>query len=116
MKKKRFLGYLTTEKLPSETRNFWKLATRGTEPQTYDGLEKFLDGKCHALEAANLSMPPAATLTQPCFTTCQNSQHSFKTVTTQLQHQRRNIRSQLLVLQWHSQAAPQPEVQGCHSS
>ena len=39
---------------------------------------------------------------------------AFTIVTTQLQRQRRNIRSQMRVLQWHSQATPLTEVQGSH--
>ena len=94
-----FLVYLITEKLPAEIRNFWELSTRGTEPQTYDDLKKFLDARCQALEAATLSTPPPSSSTQTRFTTRQNSQPS--------QSQRSYnvnvaISEVMRVLQWHS--------------
>ena len=67
-----FLVYLITEKLPAETRKFWELSTPGTCPQTYNDLKKFLEARCLALEAANLSTSSPST--QVRFVSRQGSQ------------------------------------------
>ena len=82
-----FLVYLVTKKFPADTRKFWELSTPGTDPQTYNDLEKLPETRCLALEASTLSAPTISS--QHRFTTRQNnnqqmhsSQRNYNTKTT----------------------------------
>ena len=47
-----FFVYLIAEKLPTETRKFWELSSKGKELQTYQELKTFLEERVQALESA----------------------------------------------------------------
>ena len=47
-----FFVYLIAEKLPTDTRKFWELSSKGKELQTYQELKTFLEERVQALESA----------------------------------------------------------------
>ena len=47
-----FFVYLIAEKLPTETRKFWELSSKGKEIQTYQEIKTFLEERVQALESA----------------------------------------------------------------
>ena len=87
------------------TFNSWSRTADLRRPQEVSRCQMPGPGSSYPLNADNFNTTPL----------CNSSEQStFTIIPTQLQHQRRNIRSQMRVLQWHSQATPLPELYGSH--